>query len=77
MSTIPGNPEKVSVKAADPLAKPLVPLYYMHSKTAMYNDNFLFCQENVFVPAIAIIGPWFNVSKEDDLNHLFELELER
>ncbi len=77
LSTIPGKPEKVSVKAADPLAKPPVPLYYMHSKTAMYNDNFLYCWDNVFAPAFAIIGPWFTVTKEDDLNRLFELEFER
>ena len=42
MMNITGVTEKVSVKAADPLAKPPVPLY-MHSKTAMYNNNFLYC----------------------------------
>ncbi len=73
MSTIPGNPEKVSIKAAAPLAKPPLPLYYMHSKTAMYNDNFFHFWENVFAPAFAIIGPWFTVGNETELNRLFDL----
>ena len=75
--TITWVKEKISVKAADLLATPPVPLYYMHSKTAMYNNNFLYCWENVFAPAFANIGPWFTVSSESDLNRQFDLAFEK
>jgi hypothetical protein len=38
MMALEGFEGQVLVKAADPLAKPCIPLYYFHSKTKLYNN---------------------------------------
>ena len=40
MMKVEGFPDKVPVKAADPLAALPMPLYYLHSKMPMYNNKF-------------------------------------
>ena len=65
-----------SVKAADPLAKPGIPLYYFHSKTKLYNDIFFHFWDYVMAPTFAIVCPWFTVNSQESLDRLFELEFE-
>ena len=67
----------VSVKAADPLAKPGMPLYYFHSKTKIYNNIFFHFWDNVMTPAFAIVCPWFTVDTHASLGKLFALEFEK
>ena len=69
-----GIEEKVLVKAADPLAKPPMPLYYTHRKTPMYNDNFFILWDNIIAEAFAITCPWFVVDSVKALDKLFSLE---
>ena len=64
------------VMAADPLAKPGIPLYYFHSTTKLYNDIFFHFWDYVMAPAIAIVCPWFTVDSQESLDRLFELEFE-
>jgi hypothetical protein len=64
------------VKAADPFAKPDMPLYYFNSKTNLYNDIFFDCLDNIFALIFNIVCPWFNVDSMESLNRLFELEFE-
>ena len=68
---------KVLVKAANPLAEPGIPLYYVHRKTAMYNDIFFHFWDNVMAPAFNYICPWFTVNSRKSLDKLFALEFER
>ena len=68
---------KVLVKAANPLAEPGIPLYYVHRKTAMYNDIFFHFWDTVMAPAFNYICPWFTVNSQKSLDKLFALEFER
>ena len=68
---------KVLVKAANPLAEPGIPLYYLHRKTAMYNDIFFHFWDNVMAPAFNYICPWFTVNSQKSLDQLFKLEFEK
>ncbi len=45
------------VKAANPLAALGEPLYYIHSKTKMYNELFSMIWENVMSPTFALMCP--------------------
>ncbi len=63
------------VKAANPLAALSEPLYYIHSKTKIYNELFFMIWQNVMSPTFALMCPWFKVDGKDALNRLFELEL--
>jgi hypothetical protein len=56
MEIIP-NTGKVLVKAADPLAKQGIPLYYTHSKTNLYNDIFFHFWDTVMTPSLCNICP--------------------
>ncbi len=60
--------------AADPLAKPGIPLYYFHSKTKLYNDIFFHFCDYVMAPAFAIVCPWFTDDSQESLDRLFEVE---
>lgn len=73
---VAGFDAQQTVKAADPLAKPGIPLYYFHSKTKLYNDIFFHFWDYVMAPAFAIVCPWFTVDSQESLDRLFELEFE-
>ena len=73
---VAGFDDQQTVKAADPLAKPGIPLYYFHSKTKLYNDIFFHFWDYVMAPAFAIVCPWFTVNSQESLDRLFELEFE-
>ncbi len=77
MMDVDGIEGKVSVKAADPLAAPPMPLYYTHSKMLMYNDNFFHFLDRVMSPAFGILCPWFTISSQAALEDLFTLEFEK
>ena len=68
---------KVSVKAADPLAKPEIPLYYTHSKTHLYNDIFFHFWDNVMTPTLGNICPWMSVTSKKSLEQLFDFKFDR
>jgi hypothetical protein len=68
---------KVSVKAADPLAKPEIPLYYTHSKTHLYNDIFFHFWDNVMTPTLGNICPWMAVTSKKSLEQLFDFKFDR
>ena len=76
MMDVSGFDGKNSVKAADPLAAPGIPLYYIHSKTDMYNDNFFHFWDNVMSSAFNYIAPWFTVNSKEALDNLFSLKFE-
>jgi hypothetical protein len=77
MIALEGFEDKQLVKAADPLAKPGIPLYYFHSKTKLYNDIFFHFWDCVMAPAFAIVCPWFTVDSQESLDTLFALEFEK
>ena len=64
------------VKAANQLAALGEPLYYIHSKTKMYNELFCMIWDNVMSksPTFALICPWFKVEGKKALDRLFEYE---
>ena len=68
---------KIPVQAANPLAPPGVPLYYIHSRVGYYNDMFFMFWDFVFGEALAIIAPWFTIDSMKALERLFALEFER
>ena len=72
---------KELVKAADPLAKPGIPLYYFHSKTKLYNDIFFHFWpkfwDKVMGPTFRIVSPWFTVNSKKALDYLFDLYFEK
>ena len=68
---------KIPVQAANPLAPPGVPLYYIHGKVGYYNDMFFMFWDFVFGEALAIIAPWFTIDSMKALERLFALEFER
>jgi hypothetical protein len=70
------TPQVVNALAADPFARLSIPLYYFHSQTNLYNDNFFNCWDNIFSPTFNIVCPWFNVESLNSLDRLFELEFE-
>jgi hypothetical protein len=74
---VAGFDAQQSVKAADPLAKPGIPLYYFHSKTKLYNDIFFHFWDTVMGPAFSIVCPWFTVKSKKALNNLFDLYFEK
>ena len=76
MMEINPNAGKVLVKAADPLAKPGIPLYYTHSKTYMYNDIFFHFWDTVMTPTLENICPWMAVTSKKSLEQLFSLEFD-
>jgi hypothetical protein len=71
------NTSKVLVKAADPLAKREIPLYYIHSKTYLYNDIFSHFWDAVMTPTLGNICPWMAVTSNKSLDQLFNLEFDR
>jgi hypothetical protein len=80
MKIIP-NTSKVLVKAADPLAKPEIPLYDTHSKTYLYNDIFfhfwvrnLGCCHDSNTWQFCL---WMAVTSKKSLEQLFKLEFDR
>ena len=48
---------KIPVQAANPLAPPGVPLYYIHGKVGLYNDIFSMLWDCVIAESLAIIAP--------------------
>ena len=70
MDIIP-NTSKVLVKAADPLAKPDIQLYYTHSKTYLYNDLFFHFWDTVMIPTLSNICPWMAVTSKKSLHQQF------
>ncbi len=77
MMKVEGFSDKVSVKAADPLAALPMPLYYVHSKMPMYNNKFFVFWDQVIAKCFARTIPWFVVRSQKDLDMLFALEFER
>jgi hypothetical protein len=73
---VAGFDAQQSVKAADPLAKPGIPLYYFYSKTKLYNEFCLHFWDYVMAPTFAIVCPWFTVDSQESLDRLFALEFE-
>ena len=74
---VEGFKGKVLVKAADPLAKPGIPLYYFHSKIKLCKNIFFHFWDCVMAPAFAIVCPWFTVDSQESLDTLFALEFEK
>ena len=68
---------KIPVQAANPLAPPGVPLYYVHSRVGYYNDMFFMFWDSVIAEALATIAPWFTIDSKRALDRLFALEFER
>ncbi len=77
MMKVEGFDDKVSVKAADPLAAHPMPLYYMHSEMPMYNNKFFVFWDQVIAESFASTIPWFVVRSQKALDRLFALEFER
>ena len=77
MAKVEGFPDRVEVKAADPLAAHPMPLYYMHSKMPMYNNKFFVFWDQVIAKCFARTVPWFVVRSQKALDRLFALEFER
>ena len=73
---VKGFEGKVPVKT-DALAVRGMPLYYYHSKTKMYNDQFFHFWDNVMVKSFAIVAPWFTVDSKKALDALFALHFEK
>ena len=55
---VEGFSEKVSVKAADPLAEPPMPLDYTHSKMPLYNYKFSLFWDEIIAAGFARTIPW-------------------
>jgi hypothetical protein len=76
----PKNPEVqiggVSVKASNPLAPPKVPLYYMHSKTQLYNAFFFDWFMMIFAKTFALTCPFYSFESVRDLEELLAAEVE-
>ena len=65
-----------SVKASDPLA-PNGPLYYYHSRTALYNDFFFGYWDKCFAPAFSNVCAIVFVDSIKSLDALFNLKFQR
>jgi hypothetical protein len=78
MEIIP-NTSTVLVKAADPLEKQEIPLYYTHSKTFLYNNVFFQFKfwDTVMAPTLSNICQWMAVTSKKSLEQLFNLEFHR
>ena len=77
MAKVEGFPDRVEVKAADPLAALPMPLYYIHSKMPMYNTKFFVFWDLVVAESFSRTIPWFTVRSQKALDMLFALEFER
>ena len=75
----PKNPEVqiggVNVKASNPLAPPKVPLYYMHSRTHLYNAFFFDWFMMIFAKTFANCCPFYSFDSVKDLEKLLEAEV--
>ena len=67
----------MQVKACNPLAPPGVPLYYYHSRTPLYNDNFFRWWDKCFSVAVRIVCPWMLVVNKDSLETMLNMYVER
>jgi hypothetical protein len=78
MEIIP-NTSTVLVKAAYPLEKQEIPLYYTHSKTFLYNNYFIHFKfwDTVMTPTLSNICQWMAVTSKKSLEQLFNLEFDR
>ena len=74
--TLEGKKQTVTVKAADPLALPGYPLYYMHSKIPLYNHFFFQLYDACFATTLAIVCPWLTVTTEASMEKLFDLRFD-
>ena len=68
---------RIVVKATHPLVAPGVPLYYIHSKTKMYNAICFMTWDNVMAKTFAIMCTWFRFESKKALDRLCRLEFER
>ena len=66
-----------TVKAADALAPPGTPLYYVHSKTDQYNSIFFDWFVNCFAKTFAIACPLYDYLTVRDLEKMLDAEVER
>ena len=66
-----------TVKAADALAPPGTPMYYVHSKTNMYNKVFFDWFVNCFAKTFALVCPFYDYQSVHDLEKLLDAEVER
>ncbi len=75
MDVVPGE-DKLLVKAADPLARPWIQLYYSHSKIKMYTTIFSF-RIHSHGSYTANICPWMTLNSKKSLDQLLALEFEK
>ena len=71
--TINGKP----VKAADALAPPGTPLYYVHGRTHMYNSLFFDWFVNCFAKTFGCVCPFYNYLSVRDLEKLLDAKVDR
>jgi hypothetical protein len=63
-----------TVKACDPLAPKGVAMYYVHSRTAYYNNFFFDWWYNCFVKTFGLVCPFYDVQSIEDLETLLNAE---
>jgi hypothetical protein len=73
------NPDVIiggkTVKAADALAPPGTPLYYIHSKTRMYNSLFFDWFVHCFAKTFVNVCPFYSYKSVKDLEKLLDAEV--
>ena len=66
-----------TVKAANAMAPPGTPLYYVHGKTKLYNSIFFDWFDSAFVRTFSLVCPFYDYQSVDDLEKLLDAEVER
>ena len=65
------------VKASSPLAAPGESLYYIHSKTAYYNDFFFEFWNVSFAKTFRLVCPFYDFTSVKDFEDLFAAKVQR
>jgi hypothetical protein len=66
-----------TVKASDPLAAKGEGLYYIHSKTAYYNDFFFDYWNVCLAKTFSLVGPFYDFTSVKDLEDLLAAIVQR
>ena len=76
-SNPPVNINGKSVKGSDPLAAKGEGLYYIHSKTAYYNDFFFDYWNECFSKTFRLVCPFYEFTSVKDLEDLLAAKVQR
>ena len=76
-SNLPVNINGKAVKGSDPLAAKGESLYYIHSKTAYYNDFFSDYWNECFAKTFRLASPFYEFTSVKDLENLLAAKVQR